>query len=168
MKSFTLIELLITIFIITLLVSVGIPAFRKFERRTDLKMTALDIKSTILETKNYALAPKTDGTKINSYGIVFEGPNKYLIKEYGEGTPRIISTATLPKNIQFYTTDWSGGVSPEIKFGVVEQGKITNTTEPNYPTNSLIKIIKSPETPWLIKINQTTGEIIVCEEGKCS
>ena len=72
-KAFTLLEVLVSVFIIVLLTAVSLPRLREFQVRNQLQLTALEVKSAILETKNYALAPRnvTPGgeRKIRSYAI---------------------------------------------------------------------------------------------------
>ena len=72
-KAFTLLEVLVSIFIIVLLTAVSLPRLREFQVRNQLQLTALEVKSAILETKNYALAPRNvtpgDERKIRSYAI---------------------------------------------------------------------------------------------------
>lgn len=123
--SFTLIELLVTLFIITILAAASIPMIRNFQQTSELKTVAYDIKSAILETKNYALAPRNvsvSGQQIWSYAVVFYGPsysdtskqNSYEITECQGaadpndsedcptgGTETMISSEKLPKGVVF-------------------------------------------------------------------
>src|SRR5215212_6106389 len=79
-KAFTLLEVLVSVFIITLLTAVSLPRLREFQVRKQLELTALEVKSAILETKNYALAPRNvtpgAGRKIRSYAIKICGPSE--------------------------------------------------------------------------------------------
>jgi len=180
--SFTLIELLVTVFIIALLSTASIPAIRQFQRRADLKMTANEIRSAVLEAKNYSLAPRTGGTKIQSYSIVFYGPgytnladtppdrrkNAYEIVENREADTAEIpgSLKKLPQKTDFLTPfDWDTDQADnkaEIRFGVVKQGAIIN--EWGTVTEAQIKIKRGTEKCWRVKVIRATGGIFIEEQ----
>ncbi|MCX6806955.1 MAG: hypothetical protein NT135_02445 [Candidatus Berkelbacteria bacterium] len=187
-NSFTLIELLVTVFIIVLLTAASVPMMRQFQRRAELKSTALEIKSEILEAKNYSLAPRLMGTSISSYAVVFYGSayldaakrNSYEIKECqglidGDGkcdpsklVTLFSSSKKLPGSIVFDVFDWANNATDtaEINFAVEKQGEIVTsfTTPSNLAT---VKLNKTSEKYWQVVVTKATGNIRVCEQDSC-
>jgi len=185
--GFTLIELLVTLFIITILTGASIPLLRQYQRTNELKLTAYEIRSAILEAKNYALAPRASGTQIDSYAIVFYGRdygtlpdeqakrNSYEIFECQnpsvadsptcEGGTKVLvvgSTRRLPKDVQFGGFNWDGGFtsSAELRFSVTKQGEIITTFNPSTVSTAQINITRGAET-FTVEVSKATGVINV-------
>uniref|UniRef100_A0A7V3J976 Prepilin-type N-terminal cleavage/methylation domain-containing protein n=1 Tax=candidate division CPR3 bacterium TaxID=2268181 RepID=A0A7V3J976_UNCC3 len=180
--GFTLIELLVTLFIITILTGASIPLIRQYQRTNELKLTAYEIRSAILEAKNYALAPRVSGTQIDSYAIVFYGEdytdtskrNSYEIFECQnpsvadsptcEGGTKVLvvgSTRRLPKDVQFGGFNWNDNStsSAELRFSVTKQGEII-TTFPSGVSTAHINITRGAET-FTVEVSKATGAINV-------
>lgn len=90
-RGFTLIELMISTGVILMMLAVTLPAFIAFQRRQSLAIAAQQIRDVILETQNYALAPRgadeEDGGKdagADLYRIVFVNTSDYQGYEIDE------------------------------------------------------------------------------------
>ena len=180
--GFTLIELLVTLFIITVLTGASVPLLRQYQRTNELKLTAYDIRSAILEAKNYTLAPRASGTQIDSYAIVFYGKdytdeskrNSYEILECQgskpdsptcEGGTKVLvvgSTRRLPKDVQFGAFNWNNNStsSAELRFSVTKQGEIITTFNPSTVSPAQIIIKRGTET-FTVEVGKVTGVINV-------
>lgn len=110
-KGFTLVELVIVIFIITLLATISTVSYLYFERKTNLDKTANDILSVIKTAQNRTLA--SEGA--SQYGIHFE-TNQYILfkgSSYSVGSPDN-TTYSLPQQVEIYNISLSGGGSDVI------------------------------------------------------
>lgn len=168
-KGLTLIELIVTVAIITLLTGFSIPALNLARNRYQLRMTAFEIQSSILETKNYALAPRTAGTNINSYAIYFYGPTyidstkqgTYEIFERQGNTDVLVfgSTKNLPDPLQFEKFGDGANDRLIIRYSVESQGEII---EPATGSEIEIKIKNTrTSTEGVIKVIRATGAVNV-------
>ncbi len=141
-KAVSLIEILVVLGIMVLFLAIAIPAYGVFERRNALNLNTQKVKDSILEAKNYALAPRTEKPDtVNNYLIYFAPDGDMNKYEIGEGDPNnpqdpknysVIVTRDLPSNITFSNRCW-------IKFSVSGQGGIPAiATNPNQctPANS--------------------------------
>ena len=126
--GFTLIELMVSVSVIVMMLAVTLPAFGTFQRNQSIKNAAETIREAILETNNYALAPRSGKTADESkpadgnyYRIIFTLANAdknqpiynnkstYQIDESATSDlagPQwhTIKIATLPDNITFATS----------------------------------------------------------------
>lgn len=66
-RAFTIIELMITISLITLLTVALLPAMRSYDKRNKLVVASEQLKSDIMETRNFALAPRSEDTGVDKY-----------------------------------------------------------------------------------------------------
>lgn len=163
-KSFTLIELLITIFIIVFLLVLSIPLLRQFRQRTDLKMAALEIQSTILEAKSYAMAPPKEAKGIQSYSFKFGDQNDPILpnpSSYAIFETKTNLSQRIVGDIHFLPKGTSVAfVSPlsDIKFQVPE-GKITGG-------DFVVQLnSNNPRTnPWVVQVKKETGLVEVYEK----
>ena len=162
-QGFTLLELLVSISIITLLIGTGIPAFRHFGRVSQLDQAADQVKGAILDTRAYALGPRAEKpAEIDWYQIVFD----QVAQSYSlsEGSVTVVSTATLPPFIQI-----TSATSP-IGFSVSGQGGVVNP--PVAPATSQVKVLTDPvvvlrnsqlaaTTARTITVNRQTGAVSI-------
>ena len=72
-RGFTLVELMVSISIVTVMMAVGLPAFQNYGRKAELNQAATDIQTAILQAHNLALAPESDKPSSEKYyGVKFD------------------------------------------------------------------------------------------------
>lgn len=106
-RGFTLIEVIISTAVILMVLAVSLPAFLEFQRRQNLRTGSQLIRDAILETQNYALAPRNEKTAgADLYRIIFiKGePSSYEIDEQTNTDPatpswRMIKQGGLPYRV---------------------------------------------------------------------
>lgn len=152
-KGFTLVELMVAIAIMGLMLGFLIPGLRGYEQRNRLDRTAQNIRGTILETKNYALAPRSSATNnpefysIHFLPAIGSNPGKYQIFEGNNAVPNKLFT--LPDGVSF------GTLPTNIDFSIPEQGKIINQTEDVIT----VQIQDTNNNVRNIIINKETGQV---------
>ena len=169
-KGFTLLELLVSVSIITLLIGTGIPAFRHFGRVSQLDQAADQVKGAILDARAYALGPRAEkGAAADWYQISFDQvAEKYTLSETASTT---LSTTSLPPFIQI-----SSATSP-IGFSISGQGAVVNpsdldttvtppkprpfATAVGNPTVVLINSQLGSATKRTISVNRQTGAVSI-------
>lgn len=131
LNGFTLIELVIAVFLITLLAGISVPAVYRFQREASLKTSANEIKSAVLQARNFAMAPRVypknaDGSGMNqieSYAFSCDvATREYKIMEKPTSGAEIEVRGTsrnLPENIEFS----AASCASNIYFSVAEHGK---------------------------------------------
>ena len=77
-SGFTLVELLVVLFIIVLLVAVGLPRVRDYGKRNGLRTAAQEIKSQILYAQALARTPDRKGATKYVFAANFSGLNYCL------------------------------------------------------------------------------------------
>jgi prepilin-type N-terminal cleavage/methylation domain-containing protein len=77
-RGFTLVELLVVLFIIVLLVAVGLPRVRDYGKRNGLRTAAQEIKSQILYAQALARTPDRKGVTQYVFMINFSNSNYCL------------------------------------------------------------------------------------------
>lgn len=108
-NGFSLNEILLTIVIISIMMVVGIPAFRNFAKYQTIVNSAKDIQNAILETQSLALAPRSASTAdhLKSYAIKFSQNNPsyqiYEMREDNTGTNIAVNNNGPVKNYQLAT-----------------------------------------------------------------
>jgi len=174
--GFTLIELLLTMGIMVLLLAVAIPSFNNYGRYNELYQMAQSIKSEILETKNYALAPSTS-RKVpggDIYKIVFYSGNngRYTVCEepitiIDSGQCALGSEMNNAAMGSDYTLNIINppvltGIPLEIKYSILQSGKITIVPILS-SGNAMIRLISNRISDTRnyvdITINSQTGNI---------
>lgn len=97
LRAFTLIELLITVTIIAISISIAIPSFNALIEKTKLKTTALDLHSTLMHARNHAISNRVMVIVCQANGSNFEqcSPRR---KRYDNWRNGWISYADLNKN----------------------------------------------------------------------
>lgn len=159
-KGFTLIEILVTIAIVSLLLVISVPNFRDYKYKNDLSRGADLVQSAIYEAKNLALAPQTEKDKDTGYyAISFESDTNIMSlnevkSEFVDSPERIlVKKFDMPSDISF-----EEDITKEIVFSIEEQGKIIKPSE-----DAVIKIknkkIKSGRNIKTIFVNKVTGQV---------
>lgn len=118
--AFTLIELLIIIGILVILTAIAVPAFRSFQKESDLKNTTQEIINILRLAQSQALASKRN----RPWGVWFSTstiPQQYTLFEGQNYSLRVISsdeTYKLPDTVEAYEISLVGD-SPEIIFNQI-------------------------------------------------
>ena len=180
-RGFTLLEIIISVFIIALLAGVTLPAVRKYQRAADTKTAAYEVRSEIMQAKNYALAPgTTKNNLINNYAVYFDLTNRQyrIIENYGiTGKAQDIpgTTQTLPDNLAFeMKTDWRIDKSKTFAIIVFLTGQNVAIGMDNGDVSTMyywnptilsgeIKIKNTVDTSeyWIVKIYRDSGLVEV-------
>jgi len=110
-NSFTLIEVLTTVGILIILTAISVPAFRTFQKETDLNNSTEEIINTLRLAQNKTIA--SEGA--SQWGVYFETstqPHQYTLFQGGSFASRATSSDEvhkLPKSIEIYEIDlWEG------------------------------------------------------------
>lgn len=160
-KGMTLIELVVTIGIISLLLVAGIPSYNHFTNVNNLNQAVDDVKSAILDTQNFAMSPQSDKeTQYDSYSIIISddsSDNKYNIYQYksedGSKNNPPVKEFSLPSGIIFEGYN-------SIKFSISKQGKIDETCDSKIITIKSSKL-NPPNDTKSITINCITAQMVV-------
>jgi len=121
-KSFTLVELLVIIGILVILTAVAVPAFRFFEKESDLNNSAEEIINNLRLAQNKTLASE----KASQWGVYFStstDPHQYILFQGSNYQSRATSSDEvhkLTKRIEIYEINLAG---QEVVFN-----RITGTT----------------------------------------
>jgi prepilin-type N-terminal cleavage/methylation domain-containing protein len=115
--GFTLIEVLLSVAILTLLTGLSLPVYESFVRRNDLDLTAQTIASTIRRAETYARGVNEDST----WGVRFTSPTTTLFK----GTTYATRDATYDEIVTIPNSMTMTGTS-EVVFSKLSA--IPNTT----------------------------------------
>ena len=78
--GFSLIELLVTISIITIMTGISIPSFRNYQYKTGLDYNSRLIKNEIQFARSYSLSPPTAYSGSDMFGIKIDPNTKRIIK----------------------------------------------------------------------------------------
>jgi len=158
-KGTSIMELMVTISIITLLLTAGIPAFSKYSKQNQLTQQADFLKDAIISTQNYALAPEYNipsGT--THYIFNLEGDQYYIYRGTCTDLPQVegdpIKSFSLAKGIS---------VTPQtttLCFLIGQQGEMS------YPDENVVLSLSSTkiESTRLITINKSTGQVSIKKE----
>lgn len=103
--GFTLVELMVTISIISIMTIVMIPALRSFDKRNKVMSGAEQMKSAILEARNFSMSPRFSDSNIDRYAIKIPNINMANQIEYelgyldNDGGWQVISSRRLPSKV---------------------------------------------------------------------
>lgn len=81
--GFTLVELLVTISIISLLTIIMIPALRSFDRRNRVESAAEQMKAALMEVRNYSMSPRSGDSNLDRYVLKFINTSDRVTYELG-------------------------------------------------------------------------------------
>jgi Tfp pilus assembly protein FimT len=173
MNGLTFIELIISISIASILITLGIPAFIKWTQETAIRSQAEQLQAAILATRSYAVSRNervrlefTETTGITSWRIgcirvSINCPEIIESKSYSENNPIRIGVNTSNKNTEINTALSIGANLPaEISYGA--QGAALNQIIDNEITR--IDVMHSVNTNahrLIIKI-EMSGEVTIC------
>lgn len=119
-KGFTLVELLLIIGILIVLIALAFPAFRYFQKESDLNNSAEEIINTLRLAQNKTLASEED----SQWGIYFStstDPHQYTLFKGANFISRATSSdeiQKLPKSVEIYEINLVSGGS-EVVFNRV-------------------------------------------------
>lgn len=164
-KAFTLIELMVTLSIVVLMLSGGVPAFNRFNYNNELQRSVDTVVNGINEAKTLALAPSQDKKALyDSYKIEFikggyeisvgkwDGNND-LIKNENLGVEKI-RTDYLASRVTMSQPD----IGKKIIFSITNLGGIIYPQAADISiTLNHAKISKSQK----IIINSETGQVSI-------
>lgn len=110
-KGFTLIEVLTMVGILIILTSISIPAFRFFQKETDLNNTTEEIINNLRLAQGKTLS--SEGA--SQYGVRFE-TGKYILFKGTNYNPLALDNEIheLPQGIEIYGIDIAGGGSEAV------------------------------------------------------
>lgn len=117
-KSFTLVELVVTIGIVVMVASFVIPKLGDSRGKRSLERTAIELRNKLLEAQALALAPRVTDTKLigygfvinidsGSYGIVLIATSPRTVVSQIEGSSVMIESAKLPASTRFGEPNFS-------------------------------------------------------------
>jgi prepilin-type N-terminal cleavage/methylation domain-containing protein len=178
-QGFTLIELLVSTSIIVLMLAMSLPSFITFQRRQNLTNAADQVRDAILETNNYALAPRGSGSEgekdpgADQYRILFLPGETYQIEEqrYDAANPTLIDwqslkTSKLSNRLKFcdlpaeiQATSSTLGPDKGIIYSIRQLGKIVHPEIGSTITISLG--YEGTRTSKDIIIQRETGQVEV-------
>lgn len=147
-KAFTLIEMLVTISIMTILFGMGVAAYRNLARRQSLEQAAAEVSQTLTQAQANALG----GKKINCAAETLAGwqvrflAGNYTLEEACQITNYIVKTVYYPVSV----TGTLPSPNP-ILFRVLSQGT-------NIPVSTTITLNNSQSLTKSIIVS-STGEI---------
>jgi len=144
MKAFTVIELLVSLFIIGVLSLIGIPAFRAFAPNLELNGAARELVSNLRYSQQLSV------TEQIKYGIrISTTTREYQLIKY-TNPEEIIETKELPRALDFY--EISDFTNNEIRYNsygsVEEEGNISLIN------NKGVILIIEVKSSGFIKINK--------------
>ncbi len=129
-RGFTLIELLVVFTVIAIVSTVTVASFVSYNKKSSLKQAASDVASLLRDAKSRTqsqIKPSScpgvlDGYQVTICGLTnstCDTANTYRLSVVCSGTATLITTRTLPKNINFSNT---GTTSVTFLFKVLSNG----------------------------------------------
>jgi Tfp pilus assembly protein FimT len=173
MNGLTFIELIISISIASILITLGIPAFIKWTQETAIRSQAEQLQAAILATRSYAVSRNegvrlgfTETTGIASWRIgcirvSINCPEIIESKSVSENNPIRIGVKTSAKDIEINTAlNIGDGLPAEISYGA--QGAALNQIIDNEITRIDVMHSMSSKAQRLIIKIEMSGEVTVC------
>lgn len=172
-RGFTLVELLVSISIVTVMMGVGLPAFRNYGRKAELNQAATDIQVAILQAHNLALAPESDKpSAVDYYGVQFNPDNSFDLirgvrKLDGCPDPEIISTPLSQPPAQLEHHQLPTGISfnkkPDCVGYLVGTGGSPVIDSQNHLITLESNKIPDSSRSQDIQINSVTGQVSIVQ-----
>ncbi len=171
-QAFTLIELLITMGIIVLILSVTLPAFSRFQKEQDLVSAAETLRDALLETQNLALSPRSQKPDTGDrYRLVLvpqsaDTPASYRIEEqvaFDDPNWQQVQQVRLSRSIQYHHISYCGVSQPQIVYAISQQGRIIEPVMSQAGKASIDIVLTSRNLPQsdqrVVEIQLETGRI---------
>lgn len=122
LAGFSLIELMVTVALISILMAVATPSIVTYRRNAELVSLANSLAASIngargeaIKRGRYALVTPTDGSYWSSGWVVFVDVNRN--NTYDSGTDILVATSDVPSNTITITANGAaGGTPPYIRF----------------------------------------------------
>jgi prepilin-type N-terminal cleavage/methylation domain-containing protein len=140
-RGYTLIELLVSVGIIVMMLSVSLPAYSQFQRKQNLETGAHILRDAFLDVQNYSYAPRSDSVGEKPAGVdwyrltIAEGSGLFKIEE------KLNSQDPLDPN-----------ASPSGQWLTLKQGSL--------PTNVTVCSIVEPAAKSLLNGDNTNQGVI--------
>lgn len=171
----TLVEILLTISIITLLMATGIPAFRSFSQQNELSNQADFFKDAIISTQNFALSPEYDKDANATHYIfmVEQGDRDHYLIARGKcnddgpisSETTIVKTSKIPSGIDLLAT-----TNANICYDIKNQGRISYPLDGDIGDEgikfSLTKEKLSKNKTRYIRVNKSTGQVTISKNDE--
>jgi len=167
-KSFTLIEMIVTISILVVIVGASMPALFVQKKRAKLDDATTQLKDAILSTQNYAMAP--GAVDIKEYALVIDknaSPVDYKIYSYNKDNPSIrteIKNGILPSTVVVTSTSPFEGNPLTIYYRTKDYNVSFNGIyygEADFDSSNLTITLSESGVSRRIIIQNTTGVITV-------
>jgi type IV fimbrial biogenesis protein FimT len=100
-KGFTILELMVTLGILAVVLTIAIPDFHRISSNGNLKTAARDLVADFNALRARAMAENTQ------YVLTFNGDNTYM----SPGLPNVKSPASIAKDITFAPPNFGGGTT---------------------------------------------------------
>jgi len=172
-EGFTLIEMMVVIFIFTTILSMVLINFRKGERLSEFRITTDQVASTLRQAQTQALTGiGTQDRMSQGYGVYFDldTPGKYIIFKnavtdlsYNEGDDEIIETVFLPDEVYISglnSENFDGGPIT-ILFEPPKPRYFLNDGHVTFSNDAEIRLSRDgfSDKVGLITLNKLTGRI---------
>lgn len=161
MKSFTLIEVLVVVGVLVILLAISVPAFKIFNKESDLNNSAEEIINTLRLAQSKALASQ----EASQYGVYFSTTTsfqQYILFKGASYATRATSSDViynLPKSVEIYQLDFDEAVFEKITGGAVQAGKVFLRLKSDTSKTKSIYVEKSGQIGL-------TASILVSDENR--
>lgn len=109
-RSFTLIELVVTVGIITMITLFSLPSISKYGKRAEFSQKMEEVKQLIEQTQLYSKSPEKGFTQYQLHVNTNTDPK--TIKQYQANKNTAIATWTEKKRLEFLSSGYSVAISP--------------------------------------------------------
>ncbi|MBI4175553.1 type II secretion system protein [Candidatus Berkelbacteria bacterium] len=166
--GFTLLELLVTLGIMTLIVAAALLNVQTSHAHQQLLHAAEDVRLMVYQAHNFALAPEpTKARATDRYRFQVIVPNVYRVVEVTSQVPAdpvgaVVRTAVLPEGISFTGTGTPGSVALSFDFSILDQGRIVAPDPLGQPTAVMsLRRTRPPEDQVQLLVQLLTGQVEV-------
>lgn len=161
--GFTLVELLLTLAILVTVSTAALVQVNHSNVSRELRQSAEQLRQTLYQTRNLALAPAVDKTVGSSgYRLIFTGPNApvaytgYTIVEMGE-TGKVVSQDTLKVGLEYFlpTTPETTGIT----FSIADHAAITDPQPSSGVVTLVVRRSDGTGDQYQISVSTVTGQV---------